>query len=322
MIDRPNLNGSASDGAAGTAKEQFFLNATLGLNHWWRWILGIVIIVVIWLGVGSIGLALAGCQLLHGTGLLGLDCSGGEFAGDGAFSAQLVIFGLGFAVGLLGIWLVLKFIHRKEFSRLLTGRERFDYTRFSVGMLNALVLLLVMLAIDVYVLGSDTTFQQPGWGFLIFLLFALIFVPIQSGYEEVFFRGYILHGLIQLTRNRAVLAIIAGVLFALPHMTNPEPGAIGIAPYLSSLVASGIFFAAVVLLDGGLELAWGYHFVNNFFLGVIANTDVSPLTTPSLLIVHFDGYDLFPHVLIDIVGFVVAILVLNIRYRWFSLSPR
>ena len=322
MVDGSNVASYTSNGTAQTAKDQFLLNATLGLNHWWRWILGLVVIVVMWLGVGSIGLGIAGCRLLRGTNLLGLDCSGGEFTGDGALSAQLVIFGLGFVVGLLGIWLVLKYIHRREFLQLLTGRGRFDYSRFLAGMLTALVLSLVMLAVDVYAFGSGTTFQQPGWGFVLFVMFALVLVPIQSGYEEIFFRGYILHGLIQLTRNRVVLAIIAGILFALPHITNPDPGEFGIAPYLTSLTASGIFFAAIVLLDGGLELAWGYHFINNFFLGVIANTDVAPLVTPSLLIVHLDGYHLFPHVLVDVVGLVVVILVLNIIYRWFRLAPR
>ena len=316
MADRMNHPGFTSNGEAQTAREQFFLNATLGLNHWWRWIVGVVIIVVMWLGVGSIGLGLAGCALLGATNILGIDCSGGEFTGDETFSAQLVVFGLGFAVGLLGIWLVLKHIHRKEFLRLLTGRSRFDWSRFLVGMLTALVLSLVMLAVDVYALGSDATFQQPGWGFLVFVLFALIFVPIQSGFEEVFFRGYILHGLINLNRNRVVLAVVAGILFALPHATNPEPGEFGIAPYLTSLVASGIFFAVIVMLDGGLELAWGYHFINNFFLGAVANTDVAALTTPSLLVVHFDSYRLFPHVLIDVVGFVVVVMALNVVYRW------
>ena len=322
MVDQSNKAESSSNGEAMKATDQFFLNATLGLNHWWRWIVGVVVIVVMWIGVGSIGLGIAGCQFLGLTNILGLGCSRGEFTGDGVLSAQLVIFGSGFAVGLLGIWLVLKYIHKKEFPGLLTGRGRFDYIRFLVGMLAALVASLVLFAVDVYVFQLDTTFQEPNWEFLVFVLVAAVMVPIQSGYEEAFFRGYILQGLIQLSRNRVVLAVVAGVLFALPHLANPAPGEHGIAPYLSALVASGIFFAVVVLLDGGLELAWGYHFISNFFMGVVANNDVAAITTPSLYIVHVDSYELFPHVFIDVVALALVVLALNVRYRWFRLGLR
>lgn len=319
MVDRTE---SSSDGESRTATEQLFLNAGLGLTHWWRWIAGFVVIVVMWVGVGAIGLGLVGCRFLEATAVFGLGCSGGEFTGDGGLSAQLVVFGSGFAVGLLGIWLVLRYIHSKEFLRLLTGRAGFDYGRFVVGMMAALIASLALFVVDVFVLQLDTTFHAPDWGYLVFFLVAAVMVPIQSGYEEVFFRGYILHGLMQISSNRVFLAVAAGIVFALPHLANPEPGEYGIAPYLSSLIAFGVFFAVVVLLDGGLELAWGYHFINNFFMGVVANTDVAPIATPSLYIVHVDGYGIFPHVLIDVVVFVLVVLALNVRYRWFRLGLR
>ena len=322
MFDQSRQPESSSDSGARTAGDQFFLNATLGLNHWWRWIVGVVVILIMWIGVGSIGLGLAGCELLNATNVLGLGCSGGEFTGNGGLSAQIVIFGSGFAVGLLGIWLVLKYIHRKRFMGLLTGRANLDCSRFLVGMLAALVALLVLFAVDIYVFQWDTTFQKPGWEFVVFVLVAAAFVPIQSGYEEAFFRGYILHGLINLSRNRVVLAIVTGIIFALPHLGNPEPGEHGLVPYLGAIVTSGIFFAVVVLLDGGLELAWGYHFINNFFLGVVANTDVSPIATPSLYIVHADNFELFPHVFTDVVAFALVVLALNVKYSWFRLRPR
>ena len=34
------------------------------------------------------------------------------------------------------------------------------------------------------------TFQPPGGEFLLFLVVAVILVPVQSGFEEVFLRGY------------------------------------------------------------------------------------------------------------------------------------
>jgi membrane protease YdiL (CAAX protease family) len=72
------------------------------------------------------------------------------------------------------------------------------------------------------------TFQPPGGEFLLFLVVAVILVPVQSGFEEVFLRGYLLQGLMQFLRNKVVLAILTGVIFALPHLANPEPRSIAI----------------------------------------------------------------------------------------------
>ena len=59
----------------------------------------------------------------------------------------------------------------------------------------------------------------------------------------------------QLLRNKAVLAILTGVIFALPHHANPEPWSYGIAPHVTAPIASGLFFGIVVLSDRGLEFA-------------------------------------------------------------------
>lgn len=70
----------------------------------------------------------------------------------------------------------------------------------------------------------------------------------------------------------------------------------------------GFFFALITLLDGGLELAVGYHAMNNSFLGVSANTEGSVIVTPSLFTIHRTGYELFPHVFVYVLGLAVASL--------------
>ena len=122
----------------------------------------------------------------------------------------------------------------------------------------------------------------------------------------------------QFWRNKLVLALAAGVIFALPHLANPEPWSYGIAPYVTSLVSFGFFFGIVTLLDGGIELAAGYHAMNNLFIGLIANTQVAAIESPSLFLIHVDRYGLFPDVVVSIVGFAVAVAILNAKYRWFN----
>ena len=303
---------SESTHQKGTPTEQFFLNSALGLNQWWRWVLGFISIVLAWIGIGSILLTYAVCGILNATGAFGVTCSDSDIA-------KIILGGLGFLVGLLGLWMVVKLIHKKELIQVVTGRPSFDFNRYLYGLLAALFVSLVMFLANRLILQLDMTFQKPDWEYLLYFLIVIILVPIQSGFEEVFFRGYILQGTMQLFKNKLVLAILSGIIFALPHLGNPEPLQYGIAPYFTALVSAGIFFAVLALLDGGIELALGYHAMNNIFMGLVANTEVAAIPTPSLFVIHLDGYALFPNVFMEILGFVLAVLILNLKFKWFKL---
>ena len=78
----------------------------------------------------------------------------------------------------------------------------------------------------------------------------------------------------------------------------------------------------MTLLDGGIELAAGYHAVNNLFMGLVVNTDSAVIVTPSLFTIQRDGYDLFPHVSIDVLGLLLALAILNHKYKWVKLSRK
>ena len=295
-------------GAPNGAAEQYVANSSLGLNQWWRWAAGLLVIVVAWLGLGLL-VQYAGCTVLARTDAFGATC------GDSTI-ARLFLGGLGFATGIAGVWLVARALHRKEFKRFLTGRKSFDWQRYLFGVLVALIVSLATFLVNRFILRLEMTFQAPGAEFLIFLLFAIVLVPIQSGFEEVFFRAYILQGLMRFLRNKVVLAIAAGVIFMLPHLSNPEPQAYGFAPYVTALVTSGIFFSIMTLLDGGIELAAGYHAMSNLFMGLVANTAAAAIESPSLFLIQTDSFRLFPDIFISILGFVLALAILNLKYRW------
>ena len=288
-----------------TPADRFFAAASTGLTQWWRWVLGVIVIVVFWNGLGSIPFGVA-------------TVVSGELAPP-SLIPNFVLLNLGFVVGLLGIWLVVKRLHKKSMTQATTGRPSFDYSRALYAALVGLcVLILVTLAYR-FVLGIEVTFESPSlWVYLPFVLIALVLTPIQTSFEEVLFRGYIMQGLSLLTRNRPVLALVTAVLFAAPHLANPEPQAHGFAIYFLAIMTAGIFFAALTLLDGGIELAVGWHAINNLFLGLIANPAVSALATPSLFVVHQEQADLLPTYVVDVFGLVLAVVLLNRKYEWFA----
>ncbi len=296
----------------GSAIDQLFRNASIGSNQWWRWVLGLIVIVAFWLGIGTL-LQATGCGYLERTNALGVTC------GD-SFAAFVVIAGLGFALGLAGAWLTARVIHRKELKRFVTGRTSLDFRRYFFGVLVALTVSVVKLLVNRFIVGQEMVFQPPGGEFLIFLVVAVILVPVQSGFEEVFFRGYILQGLMQFLRNKIVLAILTAVIFALPHLANPEPWSYGFAPFVSALIASGLFFGIVVLSDGGLEVAMGYHAMSNLFIGLVANTETAAITSPSLFLIDVDRYSLFPNVLVEVLFLALALAILNHKYKWVKIG--
>ena len=122
------------------ATDQFFRNATLGLTRWWRWVLGVIVIILMWMGIGSIlpfvvCLALPTCSV--DTTSMSMVATGG------AGIPQLVLTNLPFAVGLIGVWMAVKLLHKKSFTPLITGRVSFDSSRFLYAMLVGLVATLV-----------------------------------------------------------------------------------------------------------------------------------------------------------------------------------
>ena len=99
------------------------------------------------------------------------------------------------------------------------------------------------------------TFQPVAW--LIFAVFALILIPIQTSAEEVFFRGYLLQWMGLRLKNKWLLSLLNGLLFFLPHAANPEMAANSLLVGLGYF-AIGFFFALITLEDHGMELALGH----------------------------------------------------------------
>ena len=136
MSQQPNQGESSSPVESRTPADQFLINAGLGSNRWWRWVLGFIATVLAWIGMGSLVLPLVGCAFLQETNAFGLSCSDAGITGDHSLIAQIVVGGLGFLIGLLGLWAVVRLIHKKPLTRVVTGRSSFKYqrgTRIRIG---------------------------------------------------------------------------------------------------------------------------------------------------------------------------------------------
>ena len=320
MSQQPSENPQTPPVEPQTPTDRFFAAASIGLTQWWRWVVGVIVIVIFWQGIGGIPF-LAAIAVCQGSSMEvsspWFACAGGELGAS--LLPDFVLPLLGFVVGFIGIWIAVRRLHKKSLTQATTGRGSFDYSRFLYAALVGLCVLILIILAYRFILGIEVTFQSLDlWVYLPFVLIALVLIPIQASFEEALFRGYIMQGLSLLTRNRLVLAVVTAAIFTVPHLLNPEPLAFGFAIYILGLVSIGVVFAALTLLDGGIELAAGYHAINNLFLGLIANNDVSALATPSLFVVNMSQAPLLAVYFVDIFGWALLIVILNQKYKWFA----
>jgi uncharacterized protein len=270
--------------------------ARQGRNSWWRYLLGIFLILFLWLVVGSIVSLIVGSIFLtiHLT-QMGLDSE----ALQQQFQQQLLVFlktpSLGAYVTVnipfiffgLAILLVTKGLHQRSVRTLINGDNYINFKRLFRGFFVWFLISTILIPVDYFLNSQNYVFSFNPVQWFLLLPLALVLTPLQTSAEEFFFRGYLLQGLGLLTRQRFVLIIVSSLLFAVPHFANPEMqrGAVWLALLY---FAFGVFLTVITLKDNRLELALGVHAANNLRFLFISTKD-SALPAPAIWIVNDPG---------------------------------
>ena len=288
----------------------------------WRYWLGIVVIFIIW-QLGSIPLAIAVFAKVFQDGgdlnTLGEDPN----VLMQILSPNLTLFLmlLAFAVGLGGIWLWVKKVHEQSFTALTTTRKKIDWSRFWYGFLLIGVTTTLLTLIE-YVWHPESFEVQFNWGsFLILFIIAVLMVPLQTSFEEYFFRGYIMQGLGLMTKTRWVPLIFTSVVFGAMHAFNPEVDKMG-SIIMIYYIGTGFFLGIITLMDRGLELALGFHAGNNLIGALLVTADWTAFQTESILKDVSDPSAGIDTVLPVFVIYPLFIWLMARKYRWSDWSER
>ncbi len=187
-----------------------------------------------------------------------------------------------FVFTLLFLWLALKFIQNKPLSSIITGFEKIRWSRyfFSFGIWSALILLLTIVSYLTSPEEMEVRFNASN--FVVLLIVAVVFIPIQTATEELIFRGYLMQGFGLVFKNGIVPLIITSVLFGLMHASNPEAKAHGLLIMMPYYILFGAFLGMLTLLDEGAELAMGIHCANNLVSSLLVCSKNSVLQTDSI----------------------------------------
>lgn len=191
-----------------------------------------------------------------------------EALGTNAFLFyQLFPFVTGFCVLLLCI----RYVHKRPILSVFTTRETFDWRRFFTSFFSWGILLFILFGIRYFINPEGFRWNFNASTILQLLFISITIVPIQTSFEELFFRGFLFQGVGLIFKKGWITVLFTGSIFGLMHISNPEVAALGYG-ILIYYILSGIFLSVLTSLDQGLELALGFHAMNNIF-GVLVVTN-------------------------------------------------
>ena len=111
----------------------------------------------------------------------------------------------------------------------------------------------------------------------------MLLLPLQTSFEELLFRGYLMQGIGIAAKNKLTPLIITSLAFGLMHALNPEIEKLGYS-VLSVYIALGFFLGIITLMDDGMELALGFHASNNMIIALLVTSDWTALQTDSVFL--------------------------------------
>jgi membrane protease YdiL (CAAX protease family) len=189
-----------------------------------------------------------------------------------------------FLTAFIALVVCIKYIHKKSIRSYFTERKKFDVKRFFHAFLVWGIVLTGFLIVSLYT-SSELTWNFDIHLFLPLLVIAVLFIPIQTSFEEFFFRGYLFNIIKTPIKKSWLIVLFTGVIFGLMHGANPEIEVLGYG-ILVYYILTGIFLGLLRLMDDGLELSMGYHAVNNLFAALIISNEWQAFQTDALFIDH------------------------------------
>lgn len=285
-----------------------------GKNSFWRYFTGSVSPFLVSNLIGAIPLAVV--MIAYAT-----DEVMPERGGMPDFETMGINLNLGFALtvfpfilAFFTLVLLVRPLHERAFGTVINGGRHIRWGRifFSAFIWTAVSALWLFYSMRTdpgsYALNNTST------SLIILVILALTMIPLQAGFEEILFRGYLIQGFVFLSHNRWLPIVVTSLLFGLMHALNPEVKEYGFFIMMPQYIFFGLVFAVLTMMDDGVELAIGAHVANNAFLSVFITNKDSAFQTPSI----YEQLEYNP--LMEFAGLVamslVFILIMAIVYRW------
>lgn len=225
----------------------------------------------------------------------------------------LLVGPLSFACLFLLFWV--KLLHQQSIRSLTTSRPKVDWGRILFSFSLWAVITIAMVSLAYFTNPENFHFNFQPVPFFTFLILAILLIPLQTSFEEYFFRGYLLQGIGVITKSRLWPFLITSILFGVMHIANPEVGKMGYI-IMVYYIGTGFFLGILTLMDEGLELSLGFHAANNLVGALLITSDWSAFQTHSILKDLSEPSADFDVILPVVIIFPILLFIFSKKYNW------
>lgn len=274
----------------------------------WRLALGLLLVAALWtlavVGLFAAAFALGGAEAFPDR-LARLE------EGRDPWAVTLVL--LTFAGPFAGALLAARLLHGRAPGTLFGPRGR--VLRDLAGA-AAIVAVVYALGLALWELRFDSRPGLPSGAWALWLAPALAAVALQTGAEELVFRGYLQSQLAARFASPFAWAVAPSLLFGAVHWDPGAPLPVALA-IMGSAALFGLIAADLTARTGSIGAAWGLHLANNAFALLVLATPGS-LPGLALRLTPYDADD--PVMTPMLVGDVATLLLVWALCRW-ALAP-
>lgn len=264
--------------------EENFLRKNRGNNKWWNYILSFFILLAVLFFSDTLSTLSYNWYVEHDGNAASFYSNDIDRAVSFSPYINYSFLQIYYVFCLIGFALVMLLVHRRSVLTLITPTRKMKWRNIGWGFLVLLVPMSVTTVVDYFLFPSDYEFNKPSIElFLKVVGILLVFLPIQTLVEELFFRGYLMQWIGLKVRNTIAISFIVGLinggLFICvdPFFMELEPVYTGL-----SYIVIGTLLSYITVKSNGLEIAIGAKFSYYLYISVLA-------------MLGFTRYEFFPN---------------------------
>tara|TARA_B100000035_G_scaffold163121_1_gene138914 strand:- start:1067 stop:1969 length:903 start_codon:yes stop_codon:yes gene_type:complete len=294
----------------------FLKQDTLNTNPFWKYLLGSFIVIIFSI-LGQLPLSL----------FITADAIS-EAGGDPMIALrnldknlQLFLILIPFVFGFLGLYLVIKKLHNRNFVSITTSRSKVDWRRIIHSFILWGSITIIFISSDFFINSEDYQINFKFEKFFILLIIGFILIPIQTSLEELLFRGYLFQGFSLYFKRPWIGLFLTSFIFGCLHIFNPEVQKLGLG-ILIYYIGTGLFLGIITLMDQGIELALGFHAANNLITALLVTSSWTAFQTESILIDISDPSLVGETIISMLILYPLFYIYMYKKYKWSDLKNK
>ena len=294
----------------------FLKQDTLNTNPFWKYLLGSFIVIIFSI-LGQLPLSL----------FITADAIS-EAGGDPMIALrnldknlQLFLILIPFVFGFLGLYLVIKKLHNRNFVSITTSRSKVDWRRIIHSFILWGSITIIFISADFFINSEDYQINFKFEKFFILLIIGFILIPIQTSLEELLFRGYLFQGFSLYFKRPWIGLFLTSFIFGCLHIFNPEVQKLGLG-ILIYYIGTGLFLGIITLMDEGIELALGFHAANNLITALLVTSSWTAFQTESILIDISDPSLVGETIISMLILYPLFYIYMYKKYKWSDLKNK